>query len=110
MKIMKTQNASDVTLALEGRLDSTTAPELETELKAFLDDASEIVFDMEKLDYISSAGLRVLLSAQKVMVKKGGMKVIHANEKSSKSPASRISWTSNKRTDRKQLWVMGEAA
>ena len=80
MKIMKTQNASAVTLALEGRLDSTTAPELETELKSFLDDASEIVFDMEKLDYISSAGLRVLLSAQKVMVKKGGMKVIHANE------------------------------
>ena len=80
MKIMKTQNASAVTLALEGRLDSTTAPELETELKDFLDDASEIVFDMEKLDYISSAGLRVLLSAQKVMVKKGGMKVIHANE------------------------------
>ena len=80
MKIMKTQNASAVTLALEGRLDSTTAPELETELKAFLDGASEIVFDMEKLDYISSAGLRVLLSAQKVMAKKGGMKVIHANE------------------------------
>ncbi|MBR0536876.1 MAG: STAS domain-containing protein, partial [Clostridia bacterium] len=69
MKIMKTQNASAVTLALEGRLDSTTAPELETDLKDFLDDASEIVFDMEKLDYISSAGLRVLLSAQKVMVK-----------------------------------------
>ncbi len=80
MKIMKTQNASAVTLALEGRLDSTTAPALETELKAFLDCASEIVFDMEKLEYISSAGLRVLLSAQKVMVKKGGMKVIHANE------------------------------
>ena len=80
MKIIKTQNASAVTLALEGRLDSTTAPALETELKSFMDRASEIVFDMQKLDYISSAGLRVLLSAQKVMGKKGGMKVIHVNE------------------------------
>ena len=80
MKIMKTQNASAWTFALEGRLDSTTAPALETELKAFLDCASEIVFDMEKLEYISSAGLRVLLSAQEAMVKKGGMKVIHVNK------------------------------
>ena len=80
MKIMKTQNSSAVTIVLEGRLDSTTSPELETELKATLDGASEIVFDLEKLDYISSAGLRVLFSAQKVMMKKGGMIVIHVNE------------------------------
>ena len=80
MKIMKTQNASAWTFALEGRLDSTTAPALETELKAVLDHASEIVLDMEKLDYISSAGLRVLLSAQKAMMKKGGIQVIHVNE------------------------------
>lgn len=80
MKINKTQNADTLNIALVGRLDTTTAPELETELKASLDGASELVLDFEQLDYISSAGLRVLLSAQKVMMKKGGMKVIHVNE------------------------------
>ena len=80
MKINKTQNASAMKIALEGRLDTSTAPELEAELKASLDGVSELVFDMEKLDYISSAGLRVLLSAQKVMAKKGEMKLIHVNE------------------------------
>lgn len=80
MKIKKTQNAATMNIALEGRLDTTTAPELEAELKASLDSVSELVLDMEKLEYISSAGLRVLLSAQKVMAKKGGMKVIHVNE------------------------------
>ena len=80
MKIIKMQNAAAVTVALEGRLDSMTAPALETELKALTDGALEIVFDMEKLEYISSAGLRVLLSAHKVMAKTGGMKIIHSNE------------------------------
>lgn len=80
MKIKKTQNADVMNIALEGRLDTTTAPELEAELKASLDSVSELVLDMGKLEYISSAGLRVLLSAQKVMAKKGGMKVIHVNE------------------------------
>ena len=80
MKIIKTQNGTAMNVAVEGRLDTTTAPELETELKASLDDISELVLDMEKLDYVSSAGLRVLLSAQKVMAKKGGMKVIHVND------------------------------
>lgn len=80
MKITKTQNASTLNIALEGRLDTTTAPELEAELKASLDDVTELILDFEKLDYISSAGLRVLLSAQKVMMKKGEMKVIHVNE------------------------------
>lgn len=80
MNIKKTQKAAALTIALEGRLDTTTAPELEAELKASLDGVSQLVFDMEKLDYISSAGLRVLLSAQKVMMKQGKMKVIHANE------------------------------
>lgn len=80
MKIIKTQDAAALNIAIEGRLDTSTAPELEAELKASLDGASELVLDFEKLDYISSAGLRVLLSAQKVMAKKGGMKVIHVNE------------------------------
>lgn len=80
MNIKKTQNADALTIALEGRLDTSTAPELEAELKSSLDGVSQLVFDMEKLDYISSAGLRVLLSAQKTMTKKGQMKVIHVNE------------------------------
>ena len=67
-------------VALEGRLDTTTAPELESELKASLGGVNELVFDFEKLDYISSAGLRVLLSAQKTMTKQGEMKIIHVNE------------------------------
>lgn len=80
MNIKKTQNADKMTVALEGRLDTTTAPQLEAELKADMEGISELVLDFEKLDYISSAGLRVLLSAQKVMMKKGGMKITNANE------------------------------
>ena len=80
MTIKKTQSADAMNIAIEGRLDTTTAPELEAELKASLDSISELVLDLAKLDYISSAGLRVLLSAQKVMIKKGGMKLIHVNE------------------------------
>ena len=79
MNIKKTQNADTMNISLEGRLDTMTAPELEAELKASLDSVSELIIDMKKLDYVSSAGLRVLLSAQKVMMKKGGMKVIHVN-------------------------------
>jgi len=80
MKIIKTQNAAALNVAVEGSLNTTTAPELEAELKTSLDSVSELVLDFAKLDYISSAGLRVLLSAHKVMAKKGGMKVIHVNE------------------------------
>lgn len=80
MNITKTQNADTLTVAVEGSVNTTTAPELEAELKSSLNGVSELVFDFEKLDYISSAGFRVLLSAQKVMVKKGKMKVIHVNE------------------------------
>lgn len=80
MTIQKTKNGNELTLALEGRLDTVTAPELEAELKASLDGAESLVLDFSKLDYISSAGLRVLLSAHKVMAGKGGMKVTHVNE------------------------------
>ncbi|MBO4252041.1 MAG: STAS domain-containing protein [Clostridia bacterium] len=80
MNIIKTQNAGALNIALEGSLNTTTAPLLEAELKTSLDGISELVLDFAKLDYISSAGLRVLLSAQKVMAKTGKMKVIHANE------------------------------
>ena len=80
MNISKNQNGSALTIALEGRLDTTTAPQLEAELKSALSGTTELVFDFAKLDYISSAGLGVLLSAQKVMNKQGSMKIINVNE------------------------------
>ena len=80
MKITKTQNASTMELALEGRLDTMTAPELESALNDVMNGADSLVLDFSKLDYISSAGLRVLLSAHKAMSGKGGMKVINVNE------------------------------
>ena len=80
MKITKNMNGTELTIALEGRLDTTTAPELEQALKDSMDGANTLTLDFGKLDYISSAGLRVLLSAHKAMSKKGGMKVTHVNE------------------------------
>jgi anti-sigma B factor antagonist len=80
MTIEKTRNGSALTIALSGRLDTITAPNLEAELKEALGGVEELTFDLEKLDYISSAGLRVLLSAQKTMNRQGSMKVQHPNE------------------------------
>ena len=80
MTINKKLDGSSLTVALEGRLDTTTAPELEKELSESLNGVTELTFDFESLDYISSAGLRVLLSAQKKMNKQGGMKITHAGE------------------------------
>ena len=80
MKINKKQDGGKLVIALEGRLDTTTAPELEKELKTSLDGVADLTLDMAKLDYISSAGLRVLLSAHKTMMKQGQMKVINASE------------------------------
>ena len=79
MTISKKQNGSALTLALEGRLDTMTAPELEAELNQSRDGADSLTLDFEKLEYISSAGLRVLLSAYRNMFGKN-MKIIHANE------------------------------
>ena len=80
MTITKKQDGTALTIALEGRLDTMTAPELENELKASLEGVDSLELDFEKLEYISSAGLRVLLSAHKSMQGKGGMKVTHVNE------------------------------
>ncbi|MBR2717209.1 MAG: STAS domain-containing protein [Oscillospiraceae bacterium] len=76
MNIAKTTNGTELTIALEGRLDTVTAPELETELRSCLDGVTALTLDMNGLDYISSAGLRVLLSAQKVMNRQGSMKLV----------------------------------
>ena len=80
MKITKDKKDSTLTIALEGRLGTTTAPELDQELKDSLNDVSVLIFDFAALEYISSAGLRVLLSAQKTMSKQGSMKLLHVNE------------------------------
>ena len=73
MTITKHQNGTNLEIALEGRLDTTSAPELEAALNQSLPGAESLTMDFDKLEYISSAGLRVLLSAQKVMNKQGKM-------------------------------------
>ena len=80
MTINKSQKDNTLCINLEGRLDTMTAPELEAELNQSLGSVKELIFDFSKLDYISSAGLRVLLSAHKTMSGKGGMKITHVNE------------------------------
>ncbi len=69
-----------MTIAIEGRLETTTAPEIEAVVKSELEGITDLTFDFNKLDYISSAGLRVLLAAQKIMNKQGDMKIVGANE------------------------------
>ena len=80
LNIKSQKNASELIVELSGRLDTNTAPELEAALKTALEGVEELTFDLEKLDYISSAGLRVLLAAQKTMNRQGSMKVKNANE------------------------------
>ena len=80
LDIEKTTEDKRIIYSLEGRLDTTTSPDLEKEVEALPEDIQELVFDFEKLDYISSAGLRVLLAAQKLMAKQGDMKVVNVNE------------------------------
>ena len=80
MTITREQKDRNLNIALEGRLDTLTAPELEAEFVRMLGGADALVLDFSKLEYISSAGLRVLLSAHKAMSPKGGMKIIHVND------------------------------
>lgn len=80
MTIKKELNGKELAVALEGRLDTITAPELETELKGSLDGVEKLTLDFSKLEYISSAGLRVLLSTQKRMKTQGDMTVSNVNE------------------------------
>ena len=75
MTINITGNENELTIALDGRLDTLTAPELEKKLETELDGVSKLVFDFEKLDYISSAGLRALLTAMQIMEEQGEMVV-----------------------------------
>ena len=80
LEISKQQEGSVLKVALSGNLDTLTSPLLEAELDRGLDGVNELIFDFNKLDYISSAGLRVLLSAQKTMNAQGSMKITGVNE------------------------------
>ena len=80
MNIYRNASGTALTLTLEGRLDTTTAPLLDAELKKSIAGVTELILDFEKLEYISSAGLRVLLSTQKTMNKQGTMVIRHVNE------------------------------
>ena len=80
MEIKKTKSEGELNLVIEGRLDTTTAPQLEAELKQNINGVETLILDFAKLEYLSSAGLRVLLSAQKVMNKQGEMIIRNVNE------------------------------
>ncbi len=80
MNIVKTAQGSTLTIAVEGRLDTTTSPALTKAVEESIEDVKELVFDFAKLEYISSSGLRVLLSAQKAMNSKGKMIVKNVSE------------------------------
>ncbi|MBQ2580954.1 MAG: STAS domain-containing protein [Ruminococcus sp.] len=79
MTVNKNLKADALSVAVEGRIDTTTAPELEKEIKDSLGGVKKLVLDFEKVEYISSAGLRVLLSTQKIMNKQGEMKLINVS-------------------------------
>lgn len=80
MKLNKVAEGGMLTVALSGRLDTTTAPELEKEISSSLAGVNALVLDFSDLDYVSSAGLRVILKAQKAMNAKGGMKLKNVNK------------------------------
>ena len=79
MNIGKVKENDTLTVSVEGRLDTVTAPKLDAELQGALAGIKSLVFDFAKLEYISSAGLRVLLSAQKTMNKQGSMVIRNAD-------------------------------
>lgn len=79
MKVDKKTNGKKLTVTIEGRVDTTTAPDLEKEIKGSIENISDLVLDFEKVEYISSAGLRVLLSTQKIMNRQGEMSLINVS-------------------------------
>ena len=80
MTINKQTSGDKMTIALEGRLDTTTSPELEAKVRENIEGVTKLVFDFNGLEYISSAGLRVLLASQKIMTKQGEMIVKNCSE------------------------------
>lgn len=80
LTVNKTVEGKKATFNPKGRLDTMTAPEMEKEIQTVISDIDELTLDFKELEYISSAGLRVLLAAQKAMDPKGKMKVVNVNE------------------------------
>lgn len=80
MTIEKKVNGTELEMSLSGRMDTTTAPQFETELKDSINGVTKLILNFENLEYISSAGLRVILSAQKIMNKQGEMVIRNVNE------------------------------
>ena len=80
MIINQNREGNQLTISLEGRLDTATAPELEAVIDTALTGVETLVMDLEQLEYVSSAGLRVFLKMQKLMNTQGAMKIIHVNE------------------------------
>lgn len=80
MTIIKKANGDELVLVLAGRLDTSTASQLEAELKVSIDNIKTLILDLKDIEYVSSAGLRVILSAQKVMSKQGKMIIRNINE------------------------------
>lgn len=80
MKITERVDGDQLVMELDGRLDTMSAPDLESELESCLKDVKELIFDFSKIEYVSSAGLRVLLHAQKMMHNKGTVKIINTNQ------------------------------
>ena len=80
MTIEKVLNGENAKIMVVGRLDTQTAPELEKEIDSIIADVKDLTFDMTGLEYVSSAGLRVILKAQKIMNSKGSMKLIGVND------------------------------
>lgn len=79
MTVTIEQNDDSIVCKIEGRIDTVTSPDLEAEIKKNAESAQSITLDFEKVEYISSAGLRVLLSAHKMMAKKGGLHITHVS-------------------------------
>ena len=80
MVINKKTDGTSIVFSVAGRLNTNTAVELETEVKSSIENMTDVTFDLKELEYISSAGLRVLLSVQKIMNKKGKMTIINCND------------------------------
>ena len=80
MKIDIKKDGTAMTMILEGRLDTKTAPELRTVVEENIEGLTSLTFDLEKLAYLSSAGLRIFMSAQKIMLEQGEMKLLHVGE------------------------------
>lgn len=81
MDIIKTKDNDTLTISIRGHLDTTTSPQLEAELERSLtEDVTKLIFDFEELEYMSSAGIRVIMASEDIMSSRGGMKLNHVNE------------------------------